>query len=262
MMEPYPREHVDAEGIISNAYVEAMAKRNQVTPWMGAGALYGNAKVVKAAKSVVRANLRGVAKRLMFFTPTSVKLFSRASSALPGPLGTNIQNVFLTLDKTLQLLAGAPSEIALPLSYWISGTMPAPGKPMHPARDGCGLLWYSPLVPMQPQRVRVYVRMVEDICRRHRVEPLITLTSLSDRCFDSTVPLLFDRQDPAAIDRVHRCYEELFTAGRELGFVPYRTSVASMPLFMPAGVAYWEVVKRIKNLLDPQGIIAPGRYSP
>ena len=261
MMEPYPRDRIGPEGIIPTAHLETMAKRNQVMPWMGAGALYGNAKVVKAAKSVVRAKLRGVAKRLMFFTPSSVRTFANASRIVPGPLGKSVHNIFLTLDRTLQLLAGAPSEIALPLSYWISGTMPPPGQPMHPVRDGCGLLWYSPLVPMQPARVRAYVQMVEAICLRHRIEPLITLTSLSDRCFDSTVPLLFDRQDSAAIERVHRCHEELFAAGRAQGFVPYRTSVASMRLFMPDEVAFWSVVKQIKDALDPQGIISPGRYS-
>ena len=260
MMEPYPRDQIGTEGIIPTAHLLKMAKRSQVMPWMGAGALYGNAKVVKAAKSVVRARLRGVAKRLMFFTPNSVQVFAKASRAVPGALGTGIRNVFTTLNKTLQLLAGAPSEIALPLSYWVSGTMPATGQPMHPARDGCGLLWYSPLVPMQPERVRAYVEMVEAICRRNRVEPLITLTSLSDRCYDSTVPLLFDRTSDEAIARTHRCYDELFDAGRKLGFVPYRTSVATMPLFVRDDSTYWKLVRDLKAAVDPARIIAPGRY--
>ena len=261
MMEPYPWDAIGPQGIIPDDVVTAMARRNQVMPWMCAGALYGNARVVRAAHGVIRRKLRGVGRRLMFFTPSSVKVFRRLSGVLPGAFGRNIQNVFGTLDKTLQLLAGAPSEIALPLAYWKSGTLPPAGQPINPARDGCGLLWYSPLVPMKPARVRVFTDLVEQVCTAHRIEPLITLTSLSDRCYDSTVPLLFRRDDEEEVARVHACYRALFEAGRAEGFIPYRTNVAAMDLLVDEVSPFWRLARDIKRVVDPAGVIAPGRYS-
>ena len=129
------------------------------------------------------------------------------------------------LDASMQLIAGSPSEIALPLAYWRSAVSPQPGVEMDPARDGCGLIWYSPLVPMNPDRVRRYVAMIEDICVAHGIEPLITLTSLSNRCFDSSVPLLFDRNDTSQAARAQSCYRALFEAGRSEGFLPYRMAI-------------------------------------
>ncbi len=260
MMEPYPRDRLDANGLIEASCLQQMARRNQVMPWMGAGALYGNAKVVRAAKSVIRQRLRGVSKRLVFFTPSSVSWLNRLSAHLPGAPGRSARKIFGTLDKTLTLLAGEPSEIALPLAYWLSGRMPEAGQPMNPARDGCGLLWYSPLVPMKPQVVRTYVEMVRRICIEHRIEPLITLTSVSDRCFDSTVPILFDRADPQAVERAGQCYRALLAAGRDVGCVPYRAPVDAMRFFMPDNTPYWEIVSGLKHLLDPSGILSPGRY--
>ncbi len=263
MMQPYPSTQLGVDGLIPEKLLEILAQRSQIMVWMGAGALYGNTKVVKAARSVVRHELRGIAKRLMFFTRSSLANLDSVVHWLPGKTGRDLSQVVSTLRKSLELLEGTPSTIALPLAYWISGTLPAINQPMHPDRDGCGLQWYSPLVPMQSKRVRVYIDLVERICRAHQVEPLITLTSLSERCFDSTVPLLFSRQDAEATARVQACYEALFHAGLEEGFVPYRASITSMEFYMPEPLTrYWKLVKDLKRTIDPHGLIAPGRYAP
>ena len=261
MVEPYPRGHLDGRGLIDEAYLAEMAQRNQVMVWMGAGALYGNARVVRAAKKVIRERLAGVAQRLVFFTPESVSRFERISHYVPFGPGRMLRKVFGTLDKTLKILAGAPSEIALPLAYWLSGKAPTDGGSMNPARDGCGLIWYAPLVPMRAASVRAYTDMVDQVCVEHRFEPLITLTSLSDRCFDSTVPLLFDRANPEDVARAAACYGALLEAGRALGCIPYRTNVNAMQQFIRADAPYWQIVDMLKGQLDPDGLMSPGRYS-
>ncbi len=99
--------------------------------------------------------------------------------------------------------------------------------------------------------------MVDQICRKHGMEPLITLTSLSDRCWDSTVPLLFDPSDKADVIRAKACYQELMETGFIKGFVPYRTNIDSMAMFAKEGVPFWELAKAIKEKIDPDNIIAP-----
>jgi FAD/FMN-containing dehydrogenase len=131
---------------------------------------------------------------------------------------------------------------------------------MDPARDGCGVAWYSPLVPMKPESVAAYVRMVTAIMREHRLEPLITLTSLSDRCFDSTVPLLFDLDSEESRRNAETCYRALLEAGRGQGFLPYRVGIQTMSWLSRNDTTFWQVVREIKKTLDPHGIISPGRY--
>ena len=261
MMEPYPRGQVSENGLIDEQYLVEAARRNQVMPWMGAGAIYGNANVVRAVKSVVKAKLSPAVKRLVFFTPQSVNNFKRLSHLIPGRAGHGLQNMFDLLGKTLRIVAGAPSEIALPLAYWISGAKPKDNTSLNPARDGCGLIWYSPLVPMRSSTVREYIRMVHEVCFAHRLEPLITLTALSDRCFDSTVPLLFDRANEEAVNCARRCYSALVDAGGKIGCIPYRSTVDSMQHFIRPETPYWRAVAALKKELDPEGLIAPGRYS-
>jgi 4-cresol dehydrogenase (hydroxylating) len=262
MMESYPRDHLNESGLIDEPYLLEIAQRNRVMPWMGTGAIYGNPDVVRAVKKLIKKNLPSAFKKLVFFTPRSVGKFKRLSQFIPGKAGYGIQNMLGTLDKTLEVLAGSPSEVALPLAYWISGTRPAANTSLNPARDGCGLIWYTPLVPMRLEKVREYVQMVRNVCVSYRVEPLITLTSLSNRCFVSSVPLLFDRTSEDAIERAGECYNALLKAGREIGCMPYRATVDSMQCFIQPETPYWQIVSALKRELDPQGLMAPGRYTP
>ena len=259
MSEPYPKDQIGTDGLIPEEVLQKMMRRNQVMEWTGVGAIYGSKRVVAATRSEIRRILRPVASRLVFFTPGMVKNLYGLAHALPIVRNLHLVNVLSTLNKTMQLFAGEPSEIALPLAYWRSGKMPQDGTPMNPDRDGCGLIWYSPLLPMKPDLTRQYTEMVKSICIKHRIEPLITLTSISDRCWDSTIPILFDRNNPEEIDRAHACYHELFDTGRKHGFIPYRLGIQSMAL--PAEKnAVPNILKLFKQAIDPHNIMAPGRY--
>lgn len=261
MTEPYPVDHLGPDGLIPETWLEEKASTNLATAWTGLGGLYGTKRMATAARSEIRRILKGKAKRLVFFNSASAARLESLLRATPILNKSKLAAAMQSIQKTLQILSGEPSQIALPLCYWLTGNCPPPTAEMSPDRDNCGLLWYSPLIPMRPRAVRQYVEMVKTICRKHRIEPLITLTTLSDRCFDSTVPILFDKQDGEAMERAHRCYEELMRSGQEHGFLPYRLGVQSMS-FLAESKAVPPVLYKLKKAVDPDGIIAPGRYLP
>jgi 4-cresol dehydrogenase (hydroxylating) len=260
MSEPYPKDQLGEDGLIPDVVLKKLMQRNQVMEWTCVGAIYGNKKVVAAVHSEIKRIVKPVAKRLVFFTPGLVDFLCSTVRALPVVRNLHLVNVLTTLNKSMQLFAGQPSEIALPLAYWRSGKMPEDEQPMNPSQDGCGLIWYSPLIPMKPDLVRKYVEMVTKICIEHRIEPLITLTSVSDRCFDSTIPILFNRQDEEETARAMACYHALFEAGRQQGFIPYRLGIQSMAT-LEREKAVPDLLITIKNAIDPNGILSPGRYS-
>ncbi|MDT4329666.1 MULTISPECIES: FAD-binding oxidoreductase [Methylomonas] len=259
MSEPYPKDRLGENGMIPDAVLKKLMRRNLFMEWTGVGAIYGNKKVVKAVKGEICKILGPVAKRLVFFTPKKARFLFKLASAIPIFRDSQIVKGLASVNKSMQIFAGEPSEIALPLAYWRSGVMPADGTPMNPDVDGCGLIWYSPLLPMKPSLTRAYVDMVTKICVKHKIEPLITLTSISDRCWDSTIPILFDRQNSEEVARAHACYHELLDTGIALGFIPYRLGIQSMslPSEKNAVPSFLQVVKKA---VDPSNIMAPGRY--
>ena len=46
------------------------------------------------------------------------------------------------------------------------------------------------------------------------------------------------------------------------GFAPYRVSIDQMQRLTESRPEFFELVSQIKSVLDPNGIIAPGRYCP
>jgi 4-cresol dehydrogenase (hydroxylating) len=240
MSAPYPFDLASTGGALPADAVARLSAERRIPAWTGVGTLYGSEPVVTAARSVMQRLIEPYVERIDFVRPP-------------------IQDP--KLAEILEIMAGRPNEAALPLAYWKSQVAQG-GVTRDPGRDGCGVLWYAPLVPMKPECVRQVVGMVYRVCAKHGIEPLNTLTSLSERAFDSTVPLLFNRQDPDEAARAEACYHGLFAEGRKAGFLPYRMGVQTMGLVTDPTLPFWRFVASLKHAVDPDGIIAPGRYCP
>lgn len=259
MAAPYPTGQVVSGGLIPAEVITALGRQFQVYPWTGFCTLYGTRRMVAAAQKEIRALLGNVSTRMMFLSPERARQLAGLAHWLPGRFGKGLQGMTATLAKSLELVAGRPNETAMPLAYW-RNAKPQVAKWKDPSADGSGLMWYAPLVPMRPADVRAYVNMVKDIAPRHGLEPLITFTTLSDRLFDSTVPLVFDRDDPTAVASAAACYKALLQAGRAKGWFPYRVGVDTMPQLMDLQTQARAFHDRLRRDLDPNDILAPGRY--
>ncbi|KFI05127.1 FAD-binding oxidoreductase [Massilia sp. BSC265] len=258
MSAPYPSDRLGPDGLIPPAVVAELGRQYQIAPWTGFGTLYGTKRMVAAAQKEIRAALAGVASRLLFLSQDNANTLLRVARWIPGSAGQRLSSTAGTLARSLELVLGRPNETALPLAYWRSPT--GGSAPRNPARDGCGLIWYAPLVPMRGAGARAYVDFVTAVTRKHGIEPLLTFTSLSDKLFDSTVPLLFDRADPAAVAAAQACYEELIAEGRKRGCFPYRVAIGAMPGLAALTKESSSLHARLRRELDPDDLLAPGRY--
>lgn len=259
MSAPYPTERLGQDGMIPQSVIDELGKQYQIFAWTGFGTLYGTKRMVAAAQKEIRAELSGIASRLMFLSPANAKALAGLTKLLPGAMGRRLASTVGTLAKSLELVAGRPNETALPLCYWRNPNAPK-GQWMDPAKDGCGLIWYAPLVPMRPAGVRAYVDMVKRVAIQHRIEPLITFTSISDKLFDSTVPLIFERDKPVAVEAATACYDDLLDSGRAIGCFPYRVGVDTMKKLAGFQAQATDFHRHLRSAVDPDCLLAPGRY--
>lgn len=260
MAAPYPSDQLGPDGLIPVNVMAALGKQYQIYPWTGFGTLYGTRRMVAAAQKEMKDALGDIATRMMFLSPERAKQLGKLAQLIPGKMGKGLQGMTATLAKSLELVAGRPNETALPLAYWRNTLPQKAGVLKNPAADGCGLTWYAPLVPMRPTDLRAYVNMVKEIAPRHGLEPLITFTTLSDKLFDSTVPLVFDRSNPRAVEATAACYKELFETGRANGWLPYRVGINNMQTLIGLQTDSIAFQTRLRKDLDPHDIMAPGRY--
>ena len=225
------------------------------------GCAYGEPQIIDAAiKTVMRAFTRCSGRRLSL-TRRRAEVVKRIADRFPGiarKLGLGQASRMIS---ALNLLEGIPDDIALRLVHWKSA-QEAPADlsdaMLHGSRS---LLWYAPLVPLVPSDVLAYEDMVTRVCLDHHFEPLITLTTLSDRCFDSSVPILFDRSSKEETSRAYRCYEQLFDEGRRMGLLPYRVGSSFFGKLAAGTDPALDLARALKRQIDPDNVLAPGRYN-
>jgi hypothetical protein len=259
MSAPYPADRVGVDGLIPQAVIEELGRQYQIFPWTGFATLYGTHRMVAAAQKEIKAALSGVGSRLIFLSAGGAVTLSRIANWIPGPMGRRLSSTANMLAKSLELVDGRPNETALPLAYWRNRRTPQT-EWRDPSRDGCGLIWYAPLVPMRPQGIRAYLNMVARVTKTHGIEPLVTFTSINDRLFDSTVPLLFDRDNPEAVAAASACYYDLLETGRSIGVFPYRVGIGAMRTLAECQSESATFHARLRKGIDPNSLIAPGRY--
>lgn len=241
------------------AYLAGEARRRRIAAWTGLGTLYGSRHAVAGAVRDVRRRLPGC--RIWSFTTGQVRLLQRLFGCLPGAWFPSLRRHLGALVNALGTVEGVPITAFLRIAYALEKSSRTLDDSAHPARDGQGILWYAPLLPLTPQAVREYRELMGEVLHRHGFDPLLAVTTRSPRVLSATIPVLFDPNLPADVARARACYRDLVATGLRRGWPPYRIGIDYMDMLAGEGPSA-ELYRGLKAALDPNGVIAPGRYGP
>jgi 4-cresol dehydrogenase (hydroxylating) len=139
-----------------------------------------------------------------------------------------------------------------------------PGFPQgaDPARDNCGLLWVSPVLPMRGADLLDVMALAAPLFGLYGFDLFATFSMITERALGGVLTVAYDKDDAQESADAHACYDALFDALAAAGYLPYRVGLQSMADLDPEGDGFWRTCARIKAALDPLNIIAPGRYQP
>jgi 4-cresol dehydrogenase (hydroxylating) len=214
----------------------SMRERKGVEPWFGAGSVYCASKeAATAARAVIAPVLAEFATESNFFgredlPPDMLPLFE------PGtPMDTNIRT-----------------------AYWRKrGEIPAD---MNPDRDRCGVIWLCPVLPFDGACLAEAAAAIDRIALAHSLEAHIGFNPTSGRNLNLYVTLTYDRDVEGEDARAMACHDAMLQALAAQGLLPYRLGIQSMESLPPGQKAYATLLRTLKQTLDPNDILAPGRY--
>lgn len=232
--------------------------------WTVSAALYGRAAQVADARRAVRRAIGNLA-RLRFIDDRVLSVGAAVARLLwQGKLGVRLAAQVELGRSLLKMNRGIPDGRFLAGAYWRRrGGLP-PGFPSgaDPARDGCGLMWLAPVLPMRGADLLRAHALVEPVFASHGFDLFETFSMINERTLGGVLTVCFDRDDAAESTRAKLCYQAAFERLMEAGYIPYRVGPQSFADLDNGYDTYWGTVARIKTALDPQQIIAPGRYEP
>ncbi len=241
---------------LGSALMAELRQELKIGAWNGSGALYGSKRQVQEARRLLRTALRGKAQRLQFLDDRTLHLASLFAKPYQWIFGWNLERMLAVLKPVYGLMKGIPTEHPLASTYWRKTF--APPASMDPDRDGCGLLWCSPVAPNDGAAASHLTELVSERVLAHGFEPAISLTMISGRALACIISLAYDREIPGEDEKAMACYHDLLRILAQHGYHSYRL-VVGMTSAMEGG-AYADLLDRIKAAVDPRGILAPGRY--
>jgi 4-cresol dehydrogenase (hydroxylating) len=261
----FPREQAAGQSMLPAGVRGEMRARAGAGAWTVSGALYGSGLQVAAARAALKKALRGTPATSTFLTERKLRLGAWLAGLLGAFGGGRRLRARVALGNALFAMnRGMPNGRFLAGAYWRRrGGLPS-GFPAQadPAADNCGLLWVSPVLPMRGADLLALHALAAPIFAHYRFDLFATFSMINERALGGVLTVAYDKEDPGEAERAQACHAALFEAVMRAGYIPYRVGIGSMAALDPHGDVYWKTVSKIKRALDPDGIIAPGRYEP
>jgi 4-cresol dehydrogenase (hydroxylating) len=153
---------------------------------------------------------------------------------------------------------GVPTAQNIRSLYWRKRS-PVPDT-IDPDGDSCGVIWVCHAVPLIAETLSKVVDLIKKVVLENQFEPNIGFNCVSGRCANLYTALVYDRDVKGEDERAVQCHDRIIELLAAEGVLPYRLSNLSQESLPPSSGAYDTLLRQLKETLDPNDILAPGRY--
>lgn len=205
-----------------------------VEPWVGSGSLYcASREQGLAVRKIIEEALTGQVAQIFFRDDDDS-------------------------SESLDLGLGVPSELNIKSTYWRK-KIKIPSH-LDPDRDACGVLWLCPLFPFDGKQIVTALTTIESTIKSYGFEPNVAMSCATSRSVKMFIAIMYDRDESDADHRAMSCHDQLLQFLLQSGYIPYRLGIQSMNSLPVATDDYDQLIRNLKKQLDPNNILAPGRY--
>ncbi|MEI9852175.1 MAG: FAD-binding oxidoreductase [Sphingomonas sp.] len=216
----------DKPSAMPESRVQELLREHKLGYWQVQVRLYGDAAVNRARAAVVK---RAMRKHL---------------KAAPHEDWWRQGDPISAYDVTM----GVPSAVPLQMSDWVGG------RGAH--------MGFSPVVPATSKHVLAQLKRSRKIIADHDVDFYASFT-IGGRFANNINMLMYDRDNQTQVANIRKLFDALISETARAGYGEYRTHIGWMD---PVGSTFdfndhaqRRLNEMVKDAIDPNGIIAPGK---
>lgn len=261
-IQGYPWDQANGITPLPEAVMQSKVREWDCGPWNVSGALYGTRATVADARKRIKRQLKGHVNRLRFVDQRLISLAERFAKPYQALTGVRLAEVLKVLKPVFGMTRGIPSAAMMASNYWRKKEYPEASADLSPEQDNCGVMWLAPVAPTSGAHTAAIWEIVKTTMLRYGFEPSVSITLINERSIDCVINLSFDRDIPGEDERAMACHDDMLGQFCNAGYYPYRLGIQAMKKMPPRTGSYGRFFADIKAGLDPNGILAPGRYLP
>lgn len=250
----------EPEGEATRNRAVQMLEEGGFGPWSAAIGVLGSKEQLKLAKKAIRKAVGGFAKTMFLNDALVEKAKSMAGKLSFIPAVRKQLTMLKAIEPVYGFTRGEATDKSLKAVYWSAGDFERLNEP-DPDHSDSGVLFCLPIIPAHGKTVLEVVCDTRETFARHGFEAAITVNLMDTKSMEGVVSLAFDRRDKVQAKAAQDCIQEMESRYMEQGYPPYRVGINSMHQVVSESDPFWQTVRELKKALDPNNIIAPGRYN-
>lgn len=258
--ERFPRQSLDDPAEIPDEQLEQLKRKHGLGNFNGLGALYcASPEQLDAEERIVHRSLAPHVDAMVFLDPRTQRgRLTLRDSILKGT-GYDIDALMEHYYEHTRMLGDVHSK-GLHGAFWRKpeGEYDFADLDGH----GVGFIWVDPVVPFRGSDVLDAVRLATGIQRRFGFEPNFAFNAVTERSMMMTCALVYDGDAVDLDAAAHACSRALAEAFTEAGFPLGRLTTRTMDYAATGDPGALDLHRRIADALNPDRILAPGRYDP
>ena len=216
----------DKRGAMPEWRVQELLKEHKLGYWQVQIRLYGHEEINKSKAEVIKA------------------AFKKHIDAAPEEVWWRTGDEIIQYDLTM----GMPSAVALQMGDWVGG------RGAH--------MGFSPVVPSNSKHVMGQLKRSREIIADHDVDFYASFT-ISGRSANNINMLMYDRDNAEQVANIRKLFNALISTTAKAGYGEYRTHIGWMDAVSETydfnDSAQRRLNERLKDAIDPNGILAPGK---
>lgn len=166
------------------------------------------------------------------------------------------------VDTVLKMQNGEPTDHSMVTLWSMSEVDYESNVNIDVKKEVLGFVCALPAVPLSGGYFQKIIHWVQAISDEVGVDPFFNLASFSAQSAEGFFRVFFDRRDKTATEKAHTWNARVHRKLQEEGILPYRANVKDMQQVFDPSDTYWQTILDLKGVLDPDHIIAPGKYVP